>query len=294
MSSREKVPGQQEKNTLDYRGALTKSSGHLIDGPASGKLIDLGSTENTSGRQNNATRQGSNVQKDAVSMKQFLAVQEARMDSFLQHSEQQVDAQRSALRQVTDRLAGIAVSLGDIVAHWLGRPAAHQGVHLCEELENASKRYTDVERRYQELKAEHQTLQKHLQEANNKIAETVEERNELQNLTDIANWTGAAKVSDDAIRGKWKQLDYNIRAMARVLAKFQTACPTDKTNKARFDSIVSSWPKLLVNNDYKEFIITAYLWALVVEDIFQHGDKFWGGGFIGNLKNIRTDLVGKC
>jgi chromosome segregation ATPase len=227
-------------------------------------------------------------------MKEFLAFQEARMDSFLQHSEEKVDAQRSALRQMTEHFAGIATNISNTVAHWLGHPAAHQGAHLYEELNLAHKRYIDAEGQYQELKIEYQNLQKQLQEANAKLAEAVEERNELRKIADIANWTGATKVSDDTIRSKWKQLDYNIRAMARALAKCQTKCSMDNVNKARFESIVSSWPKLLENDDYKELLIAAYLWTLVNEEIFQHGDKFWGGGLIRGLKSIRAHLVGKC
>ncbi|KAG8350182.1 hypothetical protein FVEN_g11671 [Fusarium venenatum] len=138
---------------------------------------------------------------------------------------------------------------------------------------------------------DHQTLQKKFQEAATKLAETVRERNELQKLVDIANCTGAVKTSDDTIRSKWKQLDYNICAMVRALAKYPTRCPTDPVTKERLEAIVSSWRKLLEEDDYKEFLITAYLWAIVNEEIFQSGSRFWGGGFLRGLKNMRRRLA---
>ncbi|RGP68405.1 hypothetical protein FSPOR_5284 [Fusarium sporotrichioides] len=277
MDSRDKGRSREEKSSPDYRGALTtKSPEHVYHGSGPGHLINLSGIEGASAQQSNAFTQGGETRMNPTSMKEFLAIQEARMDSFLQHSEKQAEAQRSALRQITDHLGGIVASLGSTVVHWLGHPAAHQGEHLHKELSFAHARFIDFQGQYQQLKIDHQTLQKELQEANTKLAKAIEEQNEQRKLADIANWTGAAKLSDDAIRSKWK---------------CQIKCPTDEVNKAQFGSIVSCWPKLLENDDYKELLITAYLWALVDEEVFQNGNKFWGGGLICALKRTRARLV---
>ncbi|KAM0305278.1 hypothetical protein HYE67_008804 [Fusarium culmorum] len=293
MDSRDKVPGQQEKRTLDYRGALTsKPSKHVDDGPRSGHLTDLSGFEGTPAQQSNTHAQGSETHRSSASTKECLSVEGARVGPLRHHSEEKVDAQRPAVRRRTDNLTGIVTRFSETVADWLGHPSAHQDEQLYEKLALAHKRSIDVESQYQQLQMDNQTLQKMVRKANTKLAEAVKERDELQQLVDTANWTGAAKTSDDTIRSKWKQLDYNIRIMARVLAKCPTKRPTDSVNRARFSSIVSSWPKLLKNDDYKELLITAYLWVLVDGEIFKNGNKFWGGGLIGDLKGIREHLVG--
>ncbi|RGP77336.1 hypothetical protein FLONG3_4571 [Fusarium longipes] len=293
MDLRDNVPGRQGRTTRGNQAALeTKSPEHVNHDPRSGDLIDSSSTGCTQGRQNAALMQDNETRMNSASIKEFLALQEAQMNSFLQHAEERVDAQGSSMKQITDQLGGIATSIGSALAHWLRHSTTQQEALLREELAHARNQYTDIRGRYQRVKVKNRALQMELQEANTKLAEAVEKQNELQKIADTSNWTGAVKVSDDAIRSKWKQLDYNVRAMAGALAKCQTKRPTDEVNKARFESITPAGPNLLDNDDYKELIITAYLWVLVDQEIFQNGNKFWGGGFIQGLKNIRKHLVG--
>ncbi|KAF5227886.1 hypothetical protein FAUST_11471 [Fusarium austroamericanum] len=285
MESRDRVVTRQEKRKLDGSEALTtKPPEHVNHGPGSGYLIDVSGIEGPSSRQRNVPTTGSEPHITSTSMAEFLAVQKAQMDSFLQHSGELAEAQRSALGRIIDQFAGIASSLSSTVAHWLGHPTAQQGTCLYEELDRAHRRVMNVEDQCQQLTLEHQALQKQLTEA-------VKERNGLRKLADVANWTGTVKVSDDFIRGQWKQLNYNIRAMARALAKCQIIRPTDDANKKRFERIVTPWPNLLGNDDYKELLITAYLWTIVFDEIFEGGSAFWVDSIIHELKYIRESLV---
>ncbi|KAH7005734.1 hypothetical protein EDB82DRAFT_472427 [Fusarium venenatum] len=269
----------------------TKPPKHVNHGRGPGNIIDFSGFEGTLAQHSDDISQGSETPKNSPSTNEFRVVEEARVGSFRRHSEENVDAQGPAVRRRTDHLVGIAARLSDTVADWLGHPSLHQGESLYEHLDLAHNRSIDVESQYRQLQMDHQTLQKKFQEAATKLAETVRERNELQKLVDIANCTGAVKTSDDTIRSKWKQLDYNICAMVRALAKYPTRCPTDPVTKERLEAIVSSWRKLLEEDDYKEFLITAYLWAIVNEEIFQSGSRFWGGGFLRGLKNMRRRLA---
>ncbi|CAG1959177.1 unnamed protein product [Fusarium graminearum] len=266
---------------LDSREALnTKPPENTNRGPESGHLIDFSGIEGPSARQSNALTRDNETQITSASMTEFLAAQKAQMDSFLQHFGEQAETHRSALACMIDQFVGIASSLGSNVAHWLGHPAAHQGAQLYEELNRIYKRAIDAEGQCYRLKTDHQTLEKQL-------AEAVKERDGLRKLVDIANWTCAAKLSDDVIRGQWKKLDYNIRVMVRALTKCQIKRPKDDVTKARFESIVTLWSELLGSDDYKELLITAYLWAIVVEEIFYNGSEFRGGSSIQALKCIR-------
>lgn len=288
MESRDRVITRQGKRMLDSREALnTKPPENTNRGPESGHLIDFSGIEGPSARQSNALTRDNKTQITSASMTEFLAAQKAQMDSFLQHSGEQAKAHRSALACMIDQFVGIASSLGSTVAHWLGHPAAHQGAQLYEELNRIYKRAIDAEGQCYRLKTDHQTLEKQL-------AEAVKERDGLRKLVDIANWTCAAKLSDDVIRGQWKKLDYNIRVMARALTKCQIKRPKDDVTKARFESIVTLWSELLGSDDYKELLITAYLWAIVAKEIFYNGSEFRGGSSIQALKCIREHLIGKC
>uniref|UniRef100_A0A0D2XA95 Uncharacterized protein n=1 Tax=Fusarium oxysporum (strain Fo5176) TaxID=660025 RepID=A0A0D2XA95_FUSOF len=190
---------------------------------ASGPLVDVSSPEGGPGQHGNTYVQGFGNLADPLAIDGFLRIQEGRVNQFLQVSDRRAEAQRSALQQAADRLSNIANNIGAI------------------------------------LKLEHEAIKKQLQEANAKVDEAVKARDELRRLADGVNWTGSAKVSDQEIRSKWKQLEYNIRSLASVLAKCQTKVPSDKLTRTRLDEVSTAWRKLLVVDDYKNFLIGAYI-----------------------------------
>ncbi|KAF4449448.1 hypothetical protein F53441_7310 [Fusarium austroafricanum] len=116
-----------------------------------------------------------------------------------------------------------------------------------------------------------------LTEADANLAEAIQERDEQRRLADAGNWTGSGKVSDDTIRSKWKRFDYNIRSLASALAKCPPRKPSDVTVKKRLSSITSAWGKLLVNGDYKELLIYAYLWLIIDEQVLGESGMIRGG-----------------
>ncbi|KAF5239947.1 hypothetical protein FANTH_9731 [Fusarium anthophilum] len=259
---------------------------------APGPLVDVSSPEGGPGQHGNTHAQSLGNAADPLAMNEFLRTQETRVDAFLQVADRRAEAQRSALQQAADRLYDIANNFGAIVTQWITHPSTNQGSDLNHELQEAYKLLSNVDSQHLQLKLEHEILKKQLQEANAKVGETVKERDELRRLADGVNWTGSVKISDQEIRSKWKQLQYNIRSLASVLAKCETKVPSNKVTRARFDEVSRAWQELLVVDDYKNFLIGAYIWT-IVETVFTTGRGFCLGGHNIDLKAMRAAFLGQ-
>lgn len=164
---------------------------------------------------------------------------------------------------------------------------------MYHDLQASQQKYAELASQHQKLATEHQSLEDKFKEATNKLADMTKERDEQLRLAEGVNWSGSAKVADDIVTSKWKQLDYNIRCMARTLAECPTRRPTNDVVKKRFSLISLKWTKLLDDEDYKEFIFHAYIWVVVVHQIFHDRDGTQGHGFVSILKELREELVGK-
>ncbi|RBR20483.1 hypothetical protein FVER53590_00705 [Fusarium verticillioides] len=254
-------------------------------------LVDVGNYGGASGRQSSAVSQHRLNDRNNSSMDEFLMVQESRVNGFLQNSAHQIEVQRSALQHVANHLSTTATNIGQIIAQWIGHPASEQAAGLYQELEKSHNRQIDADNQYRQLKDEYRALEKRLQDSNTKLENAIKERDEQRRLAESANWTGSTKVSDDAIESKWKQLGYNIRAMSRSLAKCQIRRPQNDDIKNRLSMAVPRWEKLLPNDDHKEFVISAYLWA-IVEEIIEEGSEIMGGDHGMNFKAMRAEFIG--
>lgn len=240
----------------------------------------------------NAFPQPMQFRPDQASINNFFQAQEARMSTLLQKSEKLVESQSSTFKQMMDRLSKTTSSFSDTIAHWLRHPTTNEAANLYREIQKSHTRFVEADKQNLQLKSEKQVLEKQLKESETKLAAALEERDEQRQLADSA-WSGSAKVSDDAVQSKWKQLDYNIRAMARALAKCQIRCVQDDVVEERFSMIHEDWQKLLTDDNHKEFVIQAYLWLAVFGQVFQDQGGIRGAGGVADLKTMRDTLVGK-
>jgi predicted nucleic acid-binding Zn-ribbon protein len=291
MSSRDKPSSQHQAGGGGRSGNSIASGQQVNPGATTYSLVDVSNHGGAPGRQSNTSSQHSLKDHNTPSMDEFLMVQESRMNGLLQHSAQQIEVQRSTLQQVANHLSATATNIGHSIAQWIGHPASEQAANLYHELEKSHSRYVDVDTKYRQLKDEYQALEKRLQESNTKLENAIKERDEQRRLAEIANWTGATKVSDDAIQSKWKQLEYNIRAMGRSLAKCQTRRTSNVAIKDRLSMAAPRWPKLSFDDNHTEFVISAYIWT-IVQEIIEEGSEIWGGDHGVNFKAIRTDFIG--
>ncbi|KIL94793.1 hypothetical protein FAVG1_01724 [Fusarium avenaceum] len=239
----------------------------------------------------NAFPQPMQFRPDQASINNFFQAQQARMSTLLQKSEKLVESQSSTFKQMMDRLSKTTSSFSDTIAHWLRHPTTNEAANLYREIQKSHTRFVEADKQNRQLKSEKQVLEKQLKESETKLAAALEERDEQRQLADSA-WSGSAKVSDDAVQSKWKQLDYNIRAMARALAKCQIRCVQDDVVEERFSMIHEDWQKLLTDDNHKEFVIQAYLWLAVFGQVFQDQGGIRGAGGVADLKTMRDTLVG--
>ncbi|KAG4294097.1 hypothetical protein FPRO06_00682 [Fusarium proliferatum] len=291
MNPRDKISSQHQSGMGARSGNFIATGQQAYHVGASGPLVDVSNHGGASGRQSNAAPQHRFNGKHNSSMNEFLTVQESRVSGFLQHSAQQIDMQRSALQHVANHLSSTATNIGQSIAQWMGHPASERAADLYQELEKSRGRQIDADNQYRQLKDEYQALEKRLQDSNTELENAIRERDEKRLLAESANWTGSTKVSDDAIQSMWKQLGYNIRAMSRSLAKCQVRRPQNDDIRNRLSMAVPRWNKLLLNDDHKEFVISAYLWAIVAE-IIEEGSEIMGGDHGMNFKAIRAEFIG--
>lgn len=240
----------------------------------------------------NAFSQPMQFRPDQASINNFFQVQEARMSTLLQKSEKLVESQSSTFKEMMDRLSKATSSFSNTIAHWLRHPTTNEAANLYREMQKSHTRFVEADKQNRQLKSEKQALEKQLNESETKLATALEERDEQRQLADSA-WSGSAKVSDDAVQSKWKQLDYNIRAMARALAKCRIRCVKDDVVGERFSMIHEDWQTLLPDDNHKEFVIQAYLWLVVFGQVFQDQGGIRGAGGVADLKTMRDTLVGK-
>ncbi|KAM0296729.1 hypothetical protein ACHAO9_000374 [Fusarium lateritium] len=241
------------------------------------------------GQSNNAFAQPVQFRPDQAAMDNFFQNQEARMSALLQKSEKLAESQSSSIKQMTDRLSTLTTSFNNTIAHWLRHPTANEAANLYREIQKSHTRFVEADNENRQLKSEKEALEKQLKEAETNLATALEERDEQRQLADGATWSGSAKVSDDAIQSKWKQLDYNIRAMARALVKCQLRRIKDDAVKERFAMIHNDWQKLLTDDNYKEFVIQAYLWLVVFGQVYEDQGGIRDG--VADLKAMHDTLV---
>ncbi|KAH7197176.1 uncharacterized protein B0J16DRAFT_366416 [Fusarium flagelliforme] len=221
---------------------------------------------------------------DYAPMNEFRNHQQARTNSFSQHSEQTAEAQMSAFERFSARINPFTSTTGN-------RPDNQQYEHLVDQIKRCQSQLEEATYHRQELESENLTLKQQLKESDSRLAKALEERDEYKRISDGNDWTGSVKVSDDDVQDKWKQLDYNIRSFAKALAKCPVTPPTTDLAKERFSIIASHWMDLLGDQDYREWTIHAYLWVVVQNVVFIGSGKIWGGDHVWGFKRLREVLL---
>ncbi|RBR11810.1 uncharacterized protein FIESC28_08849 [Fusarium coffeatum] len=209
--------------------------------------------------------------------------QQARVNSFSQHSEQTAEAQRSVFERFSARINPFVRTTGN-------QPDNQQYEHLIDQIKHFESKLEQATHHSRELESENMALKQELKESDSRLAKALKERDEYKRISDGNDWAGSVKVSDDDVQDKWKQLDYNIRSLAKALAKCPVILPTTDRTKIRFSTIASHWMSLLADEDYIEWTIQAYLWVVVRERVFRGSGQIWGGDHVQGLKILRLDL----
>ncbi|CAG7557199.1 unnamed protein product [Fusarium equiseti] len=271
--------GQRRTDRGFYPGIPVPSNARY--GPGLQPPVDLGGHANPPlqhmGMQHNV------AYSDYTPMNELWNHQQTRTNSFSQHSQQTAEAQVSVFERFSARINPFTSTTGN-------RPDNQQSEHLVDRMKRCESELEQATYHRQELESENLTLKQQLKESDSRLAKALEERDEYKRISDGNDWTGSVKVSDDDVQGKWKLLDYNIRSLAKALAKCPVIPPTTDLAKERFSTIASNWMSIMGDQDYMEWTIQAYLWVVVCETVFRGSGKIWGGDHVQGLKRLRRDL----
>ncbi|UPK97892.1 hypothetical protein LCI18_008827 [Fusarium solani-melongenae] len=231
-------------------------------------------------------------------MAQHAQMQRGAMESFLKELDFKHEQQRSSIISVLEQsyacISQAAATIKNGVSRLLGgQQDANKTGELQERLRVTTQEKLNFEAQAKHLSAKNDTLHQMLQEAQDKLARALQERDEQRRLADGETLANSTKLTDDAVRGKWKELDYNISTLAKALAKYSPGRTTDDTVKHRFNAVSPSWRALIAKEDFREFILCAYLWMLVEGEVFDGKGGVWAGETAAAFKSLRGKLIAR-
>ncbi|KAH7225706.1 hypothetical protein BKA60DRAFT_631029 [Fusarium oxysporum] len=132
-----------------------------------------------------------------------------------------------------------------------------------------------------------------LEKVNARLDDVLRERDQLRQLLEGGSLANSDKATDDSIRGKWKELAYNIRCLARHLAHNPPRQQLDDIARERLRFIAGDYYTLLEDEDYRELIIMSYLWVTVQDDVFDARQTIWGGPELKSFKAVRDRIISR-
>ncbi|KAJ3530222.1 hypothetical protein NM208_g9421 [Fusarium decemcellulare] len=214
------------------------------------------------------------------------------MNSFLQAIDSRFEAQGSGFHHMAEQcLAQVCTTLENGVKHLFGSHLTSQIAQLEGQLQASAQEKEQLQSQNKHLANKNRNLERQLQESNKKLAKALEERDEQRRLADGSTLADSSKATNDVVQSKWKQLGYNIRSLAKALAKLPAVRPEEEHIKQRFRDLSVNWCRQLFNEDYREFIIHGYLWSLVDRKLFDGTSGIWCGTYGQAFKTMREQIV---
>lgn len=158
----------------------------------------------------------------------------------------------------------------------------------------AEKTHTkDLTSHYNRLVQTSDKQGKDLARANAKLNEALLERDQLRKLQGGGNLANSDKTTDDAIRGKWKELQYNVSCLAHLLESDPSDQHLDDRVSMRLRLVSRSYRRLCKDRDYRQLLMAGYLWVLIQEIVLDSEYPLWGGPGSKHFKTVRDNIIGE-
>ncbi|KAI1068022.1 hypothetical protein LB507_004837 [Fusarium sp. FIESC RH6] len=220
-----------------------------------------------------------------ISQEEFLA---KYRNSAAQTNSQLVQALQSEVQ------AGIN-QVVDYIRNTFMRPAqppTHADLeNLKNQLEVEKRHSKDLQNNYNMSQHSVRYQQKEIQKANAKLQDALQERDRLRKLLDGGSLANSSKVTDDAIKGKWTEIDYNIRCLVHGLDNAPPMLSLDDKVRNRLRFLSREHLKILDDPDLRVFLMRGYLWVLIQDNVFNSGETLWGGPELRSYKASRDSLL---
>lgn len=100
------------------------------------------------------------------------------------------------------------------------------------------------------------------------------------------------RVTDTTVESLWKQLGYKVRDLARKLAKLNVSEKhLSQTAQSVLKTITPECKALLSDDELNESVLSAYIWRLLSDNIFDGSEAFFGNSPRLHLKKLRASLI---
>ncbi|KAJ4137768.1 hypothetical protein NW768_003358 [Fusarium equiseti] len=183
----------------------------------------------------------------------------------------------------------------DFIKHMIGQPTQPSTQTDIESLKSQLKseklHSKDLQSNYNISIHTIEQQQKEIHKANSKLQDALQERDQLRKLLSGGSLANSSKVTDDAIKSKWTEIDYNIRCLVCILDDAPPAQMLDVEVTRRLRFVFRHYGKLLHNPELREFLMRAYFWVLIQDNVFNSGEPLWGGPDLRSYKVTRASLI---
>ncbi|KAF5017905.1 hypothetical protein F66182_10134 [Fusarium sp. NRRL 66182] len=283
---------QITRQAPENAGHGSNYSSHEFNG---GSLIDSSVEEGSRGQNTSAQAQTGDGQPNSAILDNFLQVQRDSMNAFLSENQNRNESHRSSIQHMIDLgYQKLLDSMENSIGRLFSSPFTAQATQLQAQIDTLAQEKDSLSLQNQGLNEDCKALQKELQEVKSKLTKALRERDEQRRLADGATLADSAKTSDDVVRSKWKQLDYNINSLAKSLSKVAVRHPTGETLVRRFSAITCDWKELFNKNDFRELLIRSYIWDLVDYQVFDGHCRAWGGDYAVGFKSTREKIIARA
>ncbi|KAJ4059852.1 hypothetical protein NW761_001917 [Fusarium oxysporum] len=248
--------------------------------------------------QNHPVPMQSNTTPEDWTLGEIFGAQQENYTVFLDNYRVVSSEERSNLAQVVQTEVQNGMDrVFNYVKSFIPQPAQASTTSTTTELRAQLKK----EKNYvQKLSGDYNNLLQHshkqkqdLEKVNARLDDVLRERDQLRQLLEGGSLANSDKATDDSIRGKWKELAYNIRCLARHLAHNPPRQQLDDIARERLRFIAGDYYTLLEDEDYRELIIMSYLWVTVQDDVFDARQTIWGGPELKSFKAVRDRIISR-
>ncbi|KAF4951136.1 hypothetical protein FGADI_7751 [Fusarium gaditjirri] len=248
--------------------------------------------------QNHPVPTPSNTTPEDWTLGGIFGAQQKNHTAFLDNYRAVSSEERSNLAQVVQTEVQNGMDrVFNYVKSFIPQPAQASTTSATTELRAQLKQERN---RVQMLSGDYNNLRQHshkqkqdLGKVNAKLDNALRERDQLRQLLEGGPLANSDKATDDSIRGKWKELTYNIRCLARDLAHNPPQQQLDDTARTRLRFISRDYDTLLKDEDYRELILMSYLWVTVQDSVFDARQTIWGGPELKSFKAVRDHIISR-
>lgn len=230
------------------------------------------------------------------------------MQSYIEQTSQRyLEGAKSIVGPGSSTLSSIQASVNEVDSHvhqvdrrfeeieqkLAFMPNANEFAGLQENLAHVNDKLKKEQQEHSKLVAKFNKYECSLARVTNERDEARQELEKIRNATRSNALTTSSKVTDSAIIEAWKQLQYNIRSLAGSLAKDYPGTRFDHKFEERMRLVCSKYKSHFHHEDYRELLLRAYLWDIIVNDIFNGEANLWARQAGFHLKILKSNMFGE-